>query len=91
MGAFDQVPFTEEYKTALSAVRMLSSVIQDIPYLMVRRNTSNVQVDHTLPQYINYDDVDTFVINASSEAENTIEYTSTANIVNLNVRDGGFF
>lgn len=91
MGALDQVPFTEEYKTALAAVRTLSSVVQDIPYLMVRRNTSNVQVDHNLPQYANYDDIDTFVINASSEAENTIEYTSTADVVNLNVRDGGFF
>lgn len=91
MGAYDQVPFTEEYKKALTSVKVLSAVVADIPFLMVRRNTKNVQVDHTLPQYVNYDDIDTFVINASSEAENTIEYTSTADIVNLNVRDGGFF
>ncbi len=91
MSQFTQVPFTQEHKNALTAVRNLSSVVPDIPFLMVRRNTSNIQVDHSLPQYQNYDDIDTFVINASAEAENTIEYTSTADVVNLNVRDGGFF
>jgi hypothetical protein len=91
MNAYDQVPFTEEYKKALTSIRTISAVMYDIPYLMVRKNTKNEQVDKTLPQYSNYDDIDTFVINASSESENTIEYTSTADIVNLNIRDGGFF
>lgn len=91
MAQFALAPFEQKHKNALVAFKALSSLKDDVPFLMIRKNTNNIQVDTSLPQFSNFDDIDTFVINASAEAENTIEYTSTANIVDLNVRDGGFF
>lgn len=89
----NQATFEEKHKQALASIRFLSAcdIVKDLPFLMVRTNTSNTQVDTTEPKYSDYDDVDTFIITVSAEIENTIEYKSTANLLNLNVRDGGFF
>jgi hypothetical protein len=88
---YNRLGFTKKYKEAFAAFYLLTSFSISAANIMYRTNTSTLSVDHSLPGYTTYDDIDTFVITTSADPENTIVYTSETNLVNINVNDGGFF
>lgn len=88
---FDRRPFTKDHEKAISMLYSLSTLAANAPNIMIRANTVNLSVDPSSPESVHLDDVDTFVITTSADPENTIIYTSGKDLVDLNVRDGGFF
>ena len=88
---FSRRTFSSKHKQAITTLYSLSTIAQNAPNIMIRLNTVNLSVDHSLPEYAHYDDIDTFVITTSADPENTIIYTSPTNPVDLSVSDGGFF
>lgn len=91
---FDRTIYTEKVKSQYS---MLSSITNELDEkfsnVLIRKNTQTVSSENYMPGAPDglFDDVDTFVITAVTEEENIIEYTSPVNIVDLNVKDGGYF
>ena len=89
---FDRRPFTAEHKKAIDLIYSLSALAANAPNIMIRANTASLSVDPSSPESVHLDnDIDTFVITTSADPENTIIYTSGKDLVDLNVRDGGFF
>ena len=88
---FKRRTFTAEHKKAISMLYSLSTLAANAPNIMIRANTVNLSVDPSMPGSEHYDDIDTFVITTSADPENTIIYTSPTDIVDLSVRDGGYF
>ena len=81
---FDRIPFTKEDKQLIQQLYSLSGSSQfaknNAPYILMRVNTISLS-----------DNVDTFVLSTSAHPDDTIFYTSTIDVVDLSVRDGGFF
>jgi hypothetical protein len=89
---FDRRPFTAEHQKAISMIYSLSTLAANAPNIMIRANTANLSVDPSSLESVHLDDdVDTFVITTSADPENTIIYTSGKDLLNLNIRDGGYF
>jgi hypothetical protein len=88
---FKRKAFTAAHKQVLTTIRSLLTSVENAPNVVFRVNTVSLSVDTSLPEHANHDDIDTFVITTSAHPENPIIYTSTKNIVDLSVRDGGFF
>jgi hypothetical protein len=89
---FDRRTFTAEHKKAISMIHSLSTLAANAPNILIRTNNTSLSVDPSSQRSMHLDDnVDTFVITTSADPENTIIYTSGKDLVNLNVRDGGFF
>lgn len=88
---FKRRTFTAEHKKAITMLYSLSTLAANAPNIMVRANTASLSVDPSMPGSVHLDDIDTFVITTSADPENTIIYTSGRDLVDLNVRDGGFF
>jgi hypothetical protein len=90
---FNRTFYSSTLKRELTSLQQfLSSVQMDMADILYRTNTVHLpSSDMPIPTGIVLDDVDTFVITASSQEENIITYTSPVNIVDLNVRDGGYF
>ena len=84
--------FTKDHRKAITMLYSLSTITANAPNIMIRANTVSLSVDPSSPDSVHLDDdVDTFVITTSADPENTIIYTSGKDLVDLNVRDGGFF
>ena len=88
---FKRKTFTAEHKKAITMLYSLSTLAANAPNIMIRANTASLSVDPSMPGSVHLDDIDTFVITTSADKENTIIYTSGRDLVDLNVRDGGFF
>ena len=88
---FKRKTFTAEHKKAITMLYSLSTLAANAPNIMIRANTASLSVDPSMPGSVHLDDIDTFVITTSADPENTIIYTSGKDLVDLNVRDGGFF
>jgi len=88
---FNRRQYTQQYHEALTTFRNLSSLAVDTPHILLRINTENVPEDTTLPEYYKYDDTDTFVMITSAHPKDAMSYLSPQNVVDLNVRDGGYF
>lgn len=89
---FTRRTFTADDRRAITMLYSLSALAANAPNIMIRANTVNLSVDPSSPESVHLDDdVDTFVITTSADPENTIIYTSGRDLVDLNVRDGGFF
>ena len=88
---FDRRTFGSNNKKALDLLKSLSGVAVDDQNIVVRVNTSNLSADPA--DYFNapVDDLDTFVLTTSADSDNQITYQSLQNVVDLNVRDGGYF
>lgn len=84
MSVFDRAFYTDSAKSQLNRVFGLSSFVESLSYgpefIALRAN-----IDST------GDNVDSFVISTSSNPTDQIIYVSPADVVDLNVRDGGFF
>lgn len=87
---FNRRTFAPSHKKALDLLRSLSGVAVDDQNIMIRVNTSNLSADSTNSP-VPLDDLDTFVVTTSADPENIITYESVLNVVDLNVRDGGYF
>ena len=89
---FNRRTFTAEHKKSIDMLYSLSALAANAPNSMVRANTASLSADPSMPGSVHLDsDIDTFVITTSADPENAIIYTSGKDLVNLNVRDGGFF
>lgn len=91
---FDRTFYTEKIKAQYSALSAATLAVEESSSnVLLRKNTQTVSSENYMPGAPtgSFDDVDTFVISAAEEQENIIEYTSPVNIVDLNVRDGGYF
>lgn len=88
---FNRRQYTQQHHEMLTTFRDLSSLGVDTPHILIRVNTENVPEDTTLPEYYKYDDTDTFVMITSAHPKDAMTYLSPQNVVDLNVRDGGFF
>ena len=88
---FNRRTFTKDHKKAIDMLYSLSALAANAPNIMIRANTASLSVDPSMPGSVHLDDIDTFVITTSADPENTIIYTSGKDLVDLNVRDGGFF
>ena len=88
---FNRRNFTKDHRKGISMLYSLSTITANAPNIMVRANTVNLSVDPSMPGSEYYDDIDTFVITTSADPENTIIYTSPTDIVDLSIRDGGYF
>ena len=88
---FERRQYTTQHQAALSTLISLSALSVDTPNILVRFNTKNEPKDLTVPEYYKYDDTDTFVMITSAAPKDAIAYLSPQNLVDLNVRDGGYF
>jgi hypothetical protein len=88
---FNRKQFTSNHREAFDMLKSLSSISIDKAHVMIQINTKHENVDPDSPLYVNPDDLDTFVIATSADPENTISFESVKNVVNLNVRDAGYF
>lgn len=89
---FKRKNFTADDRKAITMLYSLSTLAANAPNIMVRANTVSLSVDPNIPGREHYDnDIDTFVITTSADPENTIIYTSGKDLVDLSIRDGGFF
>ena len=88
---FNRKQYTKANHQAITNLFALSSLNADAPNILLRINTQNVPEDPNTPEYFNYDDTDTFVMATSSNPKDHIAYLSPQNLVDLNVRDGGYF
>lgn len=83
-GIFDRTIFTQKDKDLLNLFYNLSTSSQFVqdnaPYILMRVNTQS------LPN-----NVDSFTISTSAHPDDTIMYTASADVVNLDTKDGGFF
>ena len=89
---FTRRTFAADDRRAITMLYSLSTLAANAPNIMIRANTVSLSVDPNIPGREYYDnDIDTFVITTSADQENTIIYTSGKDLVDLSVRDGGFF
>lgn len=88
---FNRRQYTQKHHEALTTLHSLSSLNADVPHILIRINTENAPKDPTEPEYFRHDDKDTFIMATSAHPTDAIGYLSQKNLVNLNVRDGGFF
>ena len=88
---FNRKQYTKVRHQAITNLFALSTLNVDAPNILVRINTHNLSADPSTPEYFNYDDTDTFVLATSSYPKDHISYLSPQNLVDLNVRDGGYF
>lgn len=88
---FNRRQYTTQMHEALTTLQNLSSFATDAPHILLRINTENTLEDTTLPEYYKYDDTDTFVMLTSAHPKDAMSYLSPQNVVDLNVRDGGYF
>lgn len=81
---FDRRHFLSGDKELLSRFQSLSGsvdyVVNNLPYVLVRVNTVSLPGN-----------LDTFILSTSAHPNDTIEYTSIVDIVDLTIRDGGLF
>ena len=74
-------PFTVEDKEKFDQVMSQAAYIgENAENIMLRANVSSTP-----------NNIDTFVISTSSKPEDVIVYTSSTDVVDLNVADGGYF
>lgn len=88
---FNRKQYTQKHKEALATVHSLSSLNNDAPHILMRINTKNAPKDPTEPEYYRHDDTDTFIMATSAHPNDVMGYLSKKNLVNLNVKDGGYF
>lgn len=88
---FTKKSFTSIHKKAITTLYALSTVIENAPNIMVRINTESLSANKSDPLQANFDDIDTFFITTSANADNQIYYKSPTNVVRLGIADGGFF
>lgn len=88
---FSRRQYTKARHEAITNLVSLSALNADAPNILMRINTQNVPEDPMIPAYWQYDDTDTFVMATSSSPKDLISYLSPQNVVDLNVRDGGYF
>lgn len=83
-GLFNRTIFTQKDKDLLNLFYNLSVssqfVAENAPYILMRVNTVSLS-----------DNTDSFVLSTSAHPDDTITYTSTNDVVNLDIRDAGFF
>ena len=84
MNVFDKAFFDKRAKNQMNQIFSLSSFVESLSYgpefVALRVNTDS-SIDNT----------DSFVISTSSNPTDQITYVSPNDVVDLNVRDGGFF
>ena len=84
MNVFDRTFYSTDNQKRLNGVLELSSFTESLSFapefVALRVNTSS-----------SVDNVDSFVISTSSNPTDQLIYTSPTDLVDLNVRDGGFF
>ena len=91
MSVFDRAFYTDSAKSQLNHVFGLSSFVESLSYgsefiaLRIHVDSAEDGSDST------EDNVDSFVISTSSNPTDQIVYVSPTDVVDLNVRDGGFF
>ena len=88
---FNRRQYTQKQHEALTTLQNLSSLNINAPQILIRINTENAPKDLNEPGYFQHDDKDTFIMATSAQPNDTIGYLSQKNLVNLNVRDGGYF
>lgn len=83
-GIFDRTIFTQKDRDLLNLFYSLSTASEyfneNAPYMLMRVNTISLS-----------DNTDTFVVTTSAHSDDTIFYTSESDVIDLDVRDGGFF
>lgn len=81
---FDRRHFLPSDKALLNRFLELSgstnSVVNDLPHVLLRVNTISLPGN-----------IDTFILSTSADPSDTIQYTSVNDVVDLSIRDGGFF
>lgn len=88
---FNRRQYTQQRHEALTTLQNLSALNANAPQILIRLNTDNAPKDLNDPEYFKHDDKDTFVMATSAQPTDVIGYLSPKNLVNLNVRDGGYF
>lgn len=88
---FNRRQYTQRHHEALTTFQNLSSLGADTPHILIRVNTENIPEDGSVPEYYKHDDTDTFVMVTSAHPKDAMSYLSPQNVVDLNVRDGGYF
>ena len=88
---FKRRVYSAKNHRGISILNSLTALNLDSSNILIRVNTLSLSADPNNPAHYNADDIDTFVFATSSNPQDYLQYTSPKNLLNLNVRDGGYF
>lgn len=95
MSVFDRAFFDDSARSQLNQVFGLSSFVESLSYgsefIALRIHVDSAEDSSKASLDSTEDNVDSFVISTSSNPTDQIIYVSPADVVDLSVRDGGFF